>query len=182
MNARLSFDDFINNKNAQILEIGPLTRPLAKKDKYPNTLYSDIRNTEQIKKLYSSNDYLATTNISVAIQDIVNIDIVLQNSYKDTFKEKHFDYIIASHVLEHVEDIIFTLQDIYSIMNNECKFIIFYPDKRYCFDHFREEASFRDAYDVFLNKRPALSRMVLDFFNSAISENDSNVFLANKNL
>jgi len=183
MNTRLMFDNFITNKNAQILEIGPLTRPLAKKDMYPNTLYCDIRNTEQIKQLYSGNDYLTTTNISVSLQDIINIDVVIQNSYKDTFKEKHFDYVIASHVLEHVEDIIYFLQDIYSILNNNGgEFIIFFPDKRYCFDHFREEASFRDAYDVFINKRPALARMVLDFFSSAISENNPNIFWADENL
>jgi hypothetical protein len=86
MDYRTNFDELISDKAAKILEIGPLHRPLAKKEKYPNVMYCDIRNTEQIKKLYSGNEYLSITNICIPIEDIVDIDIVLQDSYREIFK------------------------------------------------------------------------------------------------
>jgi predicted SAM-dependent methyltransferase/predicted nucleic acid-binding Zn-ribbon protein len=170
-------NEIIVPTDARILEIGPLNRPLVLKERYPYAVYCDIRDTQQIKDLYSGNDYMKTTGVQVDLDTIVDIDIVLKESYAKTFKgQKKFDFIVASHVLEHVEDLIFVLQDVFTVLADGGKFIIYYPDKRYCFDHFREEASFRDAYDVFLNKRSALARMVLDFFNSAIGESRPYIF------
>lgn len=183
MDLRTSFHMHINDKNARILEIGPLNRPLVDKLLYPNAFYCDIRDTMQIKTLYKSNEYLNTTKTSVPIDDIVDIDFVLKESYLETFKDvPKFDYVVASHVLEHVEDLISVVKDIMSIINPQGKFIIYYPDKRYSFDHFRAEASFRDAYDVYVNKRPALARMVLDFFNNALPENNPLIFWQANNI
>ena len=81
-----------------------------------------------------------------------------------------FDYVVASHVLEHMQDIIGFFQDISGIMKPGGKLCIIYPDKRYCFDHFRESASFRDAYDVFTRGRTETARMVLDFFSMSVNE------------
>jgi len=168
--------------NSRILEIGPLNRPVIEKSRFTNAVYCDIRSTEDVKALYSTNDYLGTTGAKFPIEDIdkiVDIDFVLKDSYKETFADvQKFDYIIASHVLEHVEDLILTLQDISTILAPGGRLVIYYPDIRYSFDHFRAEASFRDAYDVFINKRSALARMVLDFYHSAVAENNPFVFWA----
>lgn len=169
--------NLIHSTDARILEIGPLNRPLITKDQYPNVLYCDIRSTEEVKALYSGDDYLDTTNISIPVEEIVDVDVVLEGSYEKTFSgQPGFDYIVASHVLEHVEDLLFFLQDVSKVLAKGGKLIIYYPDKRYCFDHFRSEASFRDAYDVYKKGRSALSRMVLDFFSTAINENAEIVF------
>lgn len=162
----------ICDKEKRILELGPLNRPIIKKNEYSNVFYADIRSTEEVKELYSGNDYLNTTGIQVDIDTIENIDFVLKKSYKETFSEaEHFDYIVASHVLEHTTDLIATLQDLATVLKPNGKLCIIYPDKRYCFDHFREEASFRDAFDVFSNGIAASAHMVLDFYFSAIDEN-----------
>ena len=183
MDYRQMFHDLISDKHSRILEIGPLNRPLVDKSIYPNAIYCDIRTTEQIKELYSGSDYLETTTITVPIDEIVDVDVVLNTSYHETFNNQPpFDYVVASHVLEHVEDLIDVLQDISTILATNGQFIIYYPDTRFCFDHFRAEASFRDAYDVYKNKRPALARMVLDFFHSAIPESRPYKFWSSENL
>jgi hypothetical protein len=64
----------------------------------------------------------------------------------------------------------------------EAKLCIIYPDKRYCFDHFREAASFRDAYDVYSRGRQETARMVLDFFNTSIDENAECIFWGANNM
>lgn len=177
------FDGIMQNPNSRILELGPLINPIAEKNKYPNTFYVDIRSTEDVKKLYSGNEYLEKTGISIDPEQIVPIDYVVQNTYSKTFENiEKFDYIIASHVLEHIPDLIFALQDISKIMKPGGTFVIIYPDKRYCFDHFRTSASFREAYHVYQNGSMENSPMVLDFFYSAIPENDPVVFWNNDNL
>lgn len=171
------FQNLIQDRSKRILEIGPLNRPISDKRLYPNTFYCDIRSTEDIKKLYSGNDYLERTGITIDPETIVPIDFVLQGGYAETFKDvEKFDHVIASHVLEHMEDLIAALRDISTVMYPGGVFCIIYPDKRYCFDHFRTSASFRDAYNVFRNGPTANASMVLDFYYSVIPENDPTVF------
>lgn len=184
MDERVLFvESIISNPESRILEIGPLNRPIATKEKYPNVYYCDIRATEEIKELYTGNDYLKSTGITIDIDTIVNVDYVVSGSYQETFMGiEKFDYIIVSHVMEHMEDIIGFLQDIYKIMSSDGKLCIIYPDKRYCFDHFRVEASFRDAYDVFARGIQEVSRMTLDFFYNVVDENDAVRYWADRSL
>ncbi len=167
----------ISDKNARILEIGPLNRPIFKKQEYPNCYYCDIRSTEEIKQLYFGNEYLKTTGISVDTSSIVSIDYVLDESYAETFAQvEKFDYVVMSHVMEHVEDILEFLNDICSVLKPNASLIVVYPDKRYCFDHYRQEASFRDAFEVYRKGYEASSRMVFDFLFNAVSQNSESFF------
>lgn len=171
------FESFIKDKSERILELGPLNRPIADKSAYPNTFYCDVRSTQEVRELYSGNDYLEATGLVVDPETIVPIDFVVKESYKETFANvEKFDCVIASHVLEHMEDLIFALRDISTVLNRGGVFYIVYPDKRYCFDHFRTSASFRDAYNVFRNGAIKNAPMVLDFYFSVISENDPCTF------
>lgn len=175
------FQSLVKDKTKRILELGPLNRPIADKRIYPDTFYCDIRSTEDVRKLYSGNDYLEATGIRVDPETIIPIDYVVKENYEKTFREvEKFDYVIASHVLEHMQDLIFALRDIGTVLNRGGVFCIIYPDKRYCFDHFRTSASFRDAYDVFRNGAVKNASMVLDFYYSVIAENNPCVFW-NKN-
>ena len=183
MDYRTLIFELICCSDARILEIGPLNRPLVEKKYFPNTIYCDIRSTEDIKKLYCSSDYLKTTGIYVDTNTIVEIDTVLGDSYKSTFEhQRMFDYVVASHVVEHMEDILYFFQDIAEVITDGGKVILYYPDSRYSFDHFRAEASLRDAYDVYVQKKTALARMVFDFFHSSISENNPSIFWAAEEL
>ncbi|GEM_PF-1480003 len=167
----------VGDRNARILEIGPLNRPIFTKDQYPNCFYCDIRTTEAIKALYSGNAYLETTGISIAIDTIVDIDFVLSKNYSNTFENiEKFDFVIMSHVIEHVDDILYFFNDIGSALKPGGSLIIVYPDKRYCFDHYRQEASFRDAFDVSQKGYKANGRMVFDFLFNAIQENSEPFF------
>lgn len=167
----------LKDTSARILEMGPLNRPIVDKKQFPNCRYCDIRSTEDVKALYSGNAYLEATGISVDTDTIVEIDDVINENYTKTYEGKEkFDAVIASHVLEHMDDLIFALQDIAGILKPGGLFIIVYPDKRYCFDHFRQSASIRDAYTVFRHGAKHNVPMVLDFYLNAIHENDPLVF------
>src|SRR6185295_18430715 len=109
-------------KNDRILEFGPLIRPLVSKKDYPNIFFADVRSTEDIKKLYTSNDYLEATGLSVDIDSVAEIDYVINKSYTETFKnEKKFDVVYLSHVIEHMPDVIAFLKDVVNILNKDGK-------------------------------------------------------------
>lgn len=184
MDPRIAFfESLIRDKNSRILEFGPLNRPIAAKDRYPNSFTCDIRSTEEVKALYSGNDYLKATGISIDPETIVPVDYVAKGTYTEALEGvERFDCVIASHVLEHVEDLISALLDISNLLKPHGVFCIVYPDKRYCFDHFRTSASFRDAYGVYRNGGKVNSAMVLDFFYTVVPENNPFVFWNNEEL
>lgn len=176
----MDFREHIRNnilsENDRILEFGPLNRPTAAKDKFPNVKFADIRSTEDIKKLYTSNDYLKATGVTVDTDTIVDIDYVIKDSYKNTFKDaEKFDVIILSHVIEHIPDIIGFFTDVATILKDDGKLVIIYPDARYCFDHFRNGTRFIDAYEVY-DKRVSNAASVFDFTYNVVKENDAAFF------
>jgi SAM-dependent methyltransferase len=169
-------------KNDRILEFGPLIRPLVSKRDYPNIFFADVRSTEDIKKLYTSNDYLEATGLTVDINSVVGIDYVITKSYTETFKNKEkFDVVYLSHVIEHMPDIISFFKDVANIIKNDGKLVLIYPDARYCFDHFRNGSTFVDAYDVYKNKS-ANSKAVLDFTYNVLHENNPAFFWSEKGI
>ncbi len=164
----------------RILEFGPLIRPTATKKTHPGIQFADVRSTEDIKKLYTSNEYLRSTGLTVDIDSVVDIDYVVKDSYKKTFKNvEKFDVVILSHVIEHMPDIIEFFQDIKSVVKKTGRLVIIYPDARYCFDHFRNGTSFIDAYDVYTNKQSS-SKRVFDFVYNVVNENDASLFWNDK--
>lgn len=170
------------DSNSSIIEFGPLNRPLFNKNEFSNIYYADIRDTESIKKLYSGNEYLEKTGISVDMNSIVNIDYVIKDTYKKTFKNKKFDVAYLSHVVEHMPDIIKFFEEIANILNDNGKLILIYPDKRYCFDHYRNSASFRDAYATYKYGPKENARMAFDFGYNVVHENNPYVFWNDTNL
>lgn len=176
----MDFREHVRSKilstNDRILEFGPLNRPTATKDKFPNVKFADIRSTEDIKKLYTSNDYLKATGVTVDIDSIVEIDYVIKDSYENTFKgAEKFDAIILSHVIEHIPDIIGFFTDVATILKDNGKLVIVYPDARYCFDHFRNGTRFIDAYEVY-KKKASNAAGVFDFAFNVVKENDAAFF------
>lgn len=176
----MDFRDYIRKKylksGIRILEFGPLNRATVTRETHPNIFFTDIRSTEDVIKMYTANDYLKSTGITVDLDSIVPIDYVIKDSYKETFRNvEKFDVALLSHVIEHIPDIIEFFKDITNVLSKNGKLIIIYPDARYCFDHFRNGTTFIDAYDVYLNKENS-SKRVFDFVYNVVHENNPEYF------
>ncbi|MBX3726865.1 MAG: methyltransferase domain-containing protein [Xanthomonadales bacterium] len=80
-----------------------------------------------------------------------------------------FDWIIASHVIEHVPDLVGFLRECERLLTADGVLSLAIPDKRYCFDHLRPHTSTGEALQAFLEGRtrhpPGL---VFDYFASAV--------------
>lgn len=74
------------------------------------------------------------------------------------------DYVIASHVVEHVPDLVFWLAEIRGCLQPTGRLRLAVPDKRFTFDYLRRTSSLTDVLDAYVRQRrtPSGSR-VLDF-------------------
>jgi SAM-dependent methyltransferase len=139
------FRPYLNTigRHKRILEIGPLANPMVPKAEDMDVFYADIRSIEEIKDFYKNDN-------SVDKNKIVDIDYVIKDTYSGSLKNvKQFDYVIMSHVIEHIPRIIDFFFDISNILKSSGKLCLTIPDKRYCFDHYRCPTSFAECYDIY---------------------------------
>lgn len=69
-------------------------------------------------------------------------------SYVDAIgKKEYYDFIIASHIIEHTVDIIGFLNDCMKLLRSGGVLSLAIPDKRACFDYFRPISTIADAID-----------------------------------
>lgn len=131
------------------LEIGPSFSPIApKKDGY-NVHIIDHMSHEQLAEKYRDHH--------VTLENIEEVDFVWQGeSYAElTGKSNYYDWIIASHVIEHAPDFIAFLNDCASILKDEGVLSLAIPDKRYCFDHYRPISGLSQIIDRHFEKKNA---------------------------
>ena len=91
------------------LEIGPLNSPLVKRENIKGggeIFYLDHLPTNKLKEKYKDDD-------SVDIANIVDVDFVCGNGdIVEAVSGHKFDYVVASHVIEHTPNLLKFLTDI----------------------------------------------------------------------
>lgn len=113
------------------LEIGPSLRPCApKKDGYQVEIIDHLDKNQLIQKYEC---------MGLDVSAIEEVDYIWDGrTYSEiTGKENYYDYIIASHVIEHTSDFIGFLQDCSRMLKVNGILSLAVPDKRYTLDHFR---------------------------------------------
>jgi SAM-dependent methyltransferase len=149
------------------LEIGPLASPMVRKLD-GNVFYLDHADTAQLRAKYARDVAMRST-----LDDIVEVDYVLQDgqAISDLVgSDSPFDYVIASHVIEHIPDPIGWIADVATVLAPGGILSLVIPDKRYSFDINRTPSEISDLVDAYLRglKRPTY-RQVYDFFSKAIN-------------
>jgi SAM-dependent methyltransferase len=163
------------NLSKRILEIGPLHAPLVGKDDGEHVYYVDIRSTEDVKEEYKNED-------SIDKNKICDIDYVMQGSYTETFASvPKFDYVISSHVIEHIPRLIDFFLDISNIFTKTGLLYLLIPDHRRCFDAYRSPTSFAEAYYIHTQNIPFAPWRILDFYLEAAPKHSAG-FIRENNL
>jgi SAM-dependent methyltransferase len=111
------------------LEIGASYSPVAPKASGLNIRVADYIGQDELRKKYQ-------TAAGVDISKIEPVDYVLgSRTIAEVIPERsHFDYIIASHVIEHVPDLLGFLLDCQALLKPAGVLALAVPDKRSCFD------------------------------------------------
>lgn len=151
------------------LEIGPLNEPLVTNEDLQGQgeiFYLDHLSTDELKEKYSDDP-------SVDVENIVNVDFVCPDGdLLEAVSGNQFDYVVASHVIEHVPNILKFLQGAQKVLKSGGKLFLIIPDKRFTFDYERRETTFGDVLDSFLSDdtKPSV-RAVYDHFAKAVEIN-----------
>jgi predicted SAM-dependent methyltransferase len=119
------------DKTGQGVEIGPSHNPLAPKREGYQVHIIDYMSREQLVVKY--------TGHNVNLDNIEEVDFVWTGqSFADlTGRPKYYDWVIASHVIEHTPDLVGFLNDCDSLLKDHGVLSLAIPDKRYCFDYYR---------------------------------------------
>jgi 2-polyprenyl-3-methyl-5-hydroxy-6-metoxy-1,4-benzoquinol methylase len=110
------------------LEIGPSYSPIAPKKDGWNVKIADHTDAESLKRKYAA--------WGVDIGAIEEVDYVIEKEGLSTTvgKKSYFDFILASHVIEHMPDVIKFLIECEGLLKVNGILSLVIPDKRYCFD------------------------------------------------
>ena len=129
------------DKKLSGLEIGPSHRPVApKRDGYKVKILDHL-DAVGLRKKYHSH--------GVEIAAIEDVDYVWSGEpLSKLVGDQCFDWIIASHVIEHTPDLVGFLSECERILSDTGVLSLAVPDKRYCFDHFREVTSLARVIDA----------------------------------
>jgi hypothetical protein len=128
------------------LEIGPCWAPVAPKQAGFNVEVLDHLDRDALIRKYQGRPELELDRIE-------SVDYVWNGEpyAKLIGKMKYYDWIIASHVIEHTPDLIGFLNDCDSILKDTGALSLAIPDARYCFDHFRPLTGLSKIIDAHLN-------------------------------
>jgi SAM-dependent methyltransferase len=153
---------FIQPGTQKGLEFGPLSKPTIRKTE-GDIRYVDALTTEQIRANFAT----ATPYLDA---EFCEIDYIWNGEGLDkVVGEERFDYAIASHVIEHVPDVIGWLNDILSVLKPSGVLGLVIPDKRYTFDVRRKESTLALMLDNWVRKeRKPTAYQVFDHFSQVV--------------
>jgi SAM-dependent methyltransferase len=121
--------DLVDLNFGEILEIGPLNRPLMVG---PNVKYFDLFPAPELRAKASNEGLDPSTVPEIDFFDS-NGDISGINA--------QFSLIVSSHVLEHQPDFVRHLQNVSRLLKKTGTYAFIVPDARYCFDHYISTSS-----------------------------------------
>jgi len=147
----------IDIRRARGLEIGPLVWPLVRKDEGDIT-YVDHVTTEELRSKYARNK-------DVPADLIVDVDAVWgAETLAEAVGGRRFDYILASHVVEHVPDLIGWIGELLEVLEPDGEIRLAVPDRRYTFDYHRRETRLADVLAAHVVKaRLPQPQQILEF-------------------
>lgn len=150
------------------LEIGPLHRPTLAPHE-AQVQYADLYTTSYFREYYKDHPQITTDTIP-EIDFVLLKDGAVQRLAAATAANAPYDWIIASHVIEHVPDVIDWLAQVAEITVDGGALIMAVPDRRFTFDLHRPPTTvgqLLQAHEL-ADDRPS-TRAVYDHFSSHVT-------------
>ena len=131
------------------LEIGPGFNPLLPKAEGFQIETADYTDADGLRTKYRDNPHVDVTRIEM-------VDHVLDQGR--TFAEvvgrpQTFNYIVASHVIEHTPDMLGFLKSCETLLASDGVLLLAVPDKRHCFDVLQPLSSTGAVLQAHLDRR-----------------------------
>ena len=153
------------------IEIGPLDKPLVRRDR-GFVLYVDHADTAALRQKYvddSGVDLDALGEVDAVWGESTLADILAARAATHPGTPARVDYVIASHVVEHVPDLVGWLAEIHAVLKPDGQLRLAVPDRRFTFDCLREDSRLSDVLAAYLagTRRP-MPQAILDFRLNAV--------------
>ncbi|TQK72236.1 methyltransferase family protein [Nocardioides sp. SLBN-35] len=161
----LAYFDFTQGRG---LEIGPLDSSIADPESH-DVRFVDVFDTERTRAHYAEDP-----NVVLELIPTIDFPLYADGQFRAlpeaTAAGAPFDWVIASHVIEHVPDVIGWLQQIGEITSDDARLVLAVPDRRYCFDRHRPPTTTGQALEAHEQQatRPG-TRAIYDFFRTTVS-------------
>lgn len=159
---------YIDPANQTGLEIGALTRPVITQAMGP-VRYVDHCSTAELRAKYQTDPNIDETTI-------VEVSYVWgEQPLAEVVGGEKFDYIVASHVIEHVPDMVGWLRELADVLKPGGVLSLAIPDKRWSFDCRRENSHFGQMVQAFVEgrRRPNLGQVVDHFSNEVQADSQA---------
>lgn len=144
------------------VEIGPSYGPLAPKREGYRVEVIDHLDREGLIAKYRSH--------RMPEEAIEEVDFIWRGeSYAElTGRRNYYDWVIASHLIEHTPDLIGFLNNCAEILNENGVLSLAIPDARQCFDHFRPPSGLGAVIDAHEQRRvrPTAGTVCEHYLNS----------------
>lgn len=128
------------------VEIGPLCWPLVRRSDGATIIYVDHTDTARLRQKYKNDAH-------VDIDEIVNVDAVWgENSLHTAIGGQYVDYVVASHVVEHVPDLVTWLRELAAVLKPTGEVRLAVPDRRFSFDYFRQESRLPEVLTSYIER------------------------------
>lgn len=148
------------------LEIGPSHNPIAPKKNGYQVHILDHASADELRAKYAEH-----AAFGVNVDNIEDVDFVWRGQPLPELigNTSCYDWIIASHVIEHVPDLVSFLKQCEALLKPTGKLSLIIPDRRFCFDFFNRETSTGDVLDAFFEKRtrPTPGKVFEHFANAS---------------
>ena len=166
----------IDSKNLYGLEIGPSYNPIAPKREGWNIQIVDYLSCDELKEKYRA------WGVNVDLIEPVDFIIEVGGGLFSTIgKNNFYDYIIASHVIEHSPDPIQFLIDCQSLLKVGGILSLVVPDKRFCFDALKPLSTTGQLLQAYIEKRKRHSPgTIFDAYALHANKNGSIVWPGNE--
>jgi hypothetical protein len=151
------------------LEIGPLATPVVTSPPW-DVRYADVFDTAHLKEQYRHDP-------NVCVEDIVDVHFVLSRAgvvrslSEAAASDGPYKWAVASHVAEHVPDLIGWLADLASLLDDGARLFLMLPDRRFTFDARRPATTVGQLLEAHSRRDTGPSeRAVYDHFRSVIPQ------------
>jgi SAM-dependent methyltransferase len=135
--------------DGQGLEIGPGYNPLLPKAERFRVETADYTDADGLRAKYAGNPH-------VDLERIEPVDHVLvegRSLAEEIGKAGQFDYVVASHVIEHTPDMLGFLKSCEELLTPNGVLLLAVPDKRHCFDILQPLTSTGAVLQAHLDRR-----------------------------
>lgn len=122
------------------LEIGPLHDAIVRKDQ-ADVRYIDIQDQAGLRAYYQDHDGIPVEKIPEIDYPLTRPDGRIVSLVEACQAGAPFDWAVASHVVEHVPDVIGWLDQLAEVTVDGGSLVLVVPDRRYCFDVHRPPTS-----------------------------------------